>query len=59
MTCADSKQLPEIKNWKVGETYDLKFRMVSREEKEDGSVHADFELETNGKKSESEVEYED
>lgn len=40
----DSKHLAEIKDWKVGETYVLKVRQVSRTEEKDGSVHASFEV---------------
>lgn len=48
MICVSSEDLPEIKNWKIGATYTLKFKMISREVRESikgkGSVHADLAL---------------
>lgn len=46
--CISSKDLPEIKGWKVGETYTLKFKMTSRELRESlkgkDDMHGDFAL---------------
>lgn len=44
MVCIDSKQFPEVKEWKLGKEYMLKFRFKSKMEDDDGHVHGDFEL---------------
>jgi hypothetical protein len=43
----DSKQLPAVKDWKVGETYVvvLKIKMTGMHEREDKSVSGDFQIE--------------
>jgi hypothetical protein len=39
-----NKELSEVKDWELGKEYSIKFRMVSREEEEDGEVEGRFEL---------------
>lgn len=43
-----SKQNPEIKSWKVGETYTIKVQQISRTEEKDGEVRGTFELVKSG-----------
>lgn len=42
--CLDSRQFPDIKNWELGSEYTFKARYVSKNEKEDGHIHGDFEI---------------
>lgn len=43
-----SKQLPALKDWKVGESYDLivSVKQIGLHENSDGSMSGDFEIET-------------
>lgn len=41
---ANEKEIPEIKEWKVGETYDIKVRMISRTTSEKEPWSAEFEV---------------
>lgn len=49
--CLDSKNLPEIKDWKVGQTYEVSLKIkqtsMSTSEREGGEsrTHADFVIE--------------
>lgn len=42
----DDKQVPEIKDWQVGETYTLilEIKQTSKNENKDGSVNAGFDI---------------
>lgn len=40
----DSKMYPEIKNWKIGEKYEILVRQVSKTEEKDGRVSGNFEV---------------
>lgn len=57
----DSKEMPEIKDWKVGGEYTLKVRQVSRtardsENEDQGSVSGEFEVVGVGDEQEEESE---
>ncbi len=49
--CLDSRQLPEVKDWKVGQTYEVSLKIkqtsMSTSEREGGEsrTHADFVIE--------------
>lgn len=57
----DSKELPEIKDWKVGQTYNLvvKAKMVSSTQDQNNSISGRFEIqsmETEDKEDISEIQ---
>lgn len=53
--CLDSKQFPDIKDWELGKEYTFKARYKSKQEKDDGFIHGDFEIiAAEGKATESE-----
>lgn len=55
--CLDSKQFPDIKDWSLGKEYTFKARYKSKQEKDDGFIHGDFEIiAAEGKATEPEKE---